>query len=284
MKRLLLAAALLLPIAVAADAASPSRAAQLTVSGDRLFLDVTVNGRLVRALLDSGAEMSILDTAAAATLGITGSGAATARGSGAATVEARFAEGVTIAAAGASLANRTVAILDLSDVASRLIGRPVPMILGRDFFDAGRWEIDMARGRVRTAARSPRGVRLPLTTERGIETMPAAIEGQPPVAAVFDLGNGSEVMVGRTYAERIGLTAPARIIGRAAGGGLGGAVTRDMVRMRELRLAGRTFRNVPATIDDSDTAADLNIGVSILRNFRISTDFPHHQLWLEPIA
>jgi hypothetical protein len=102
------------------------------------------------------------------------------------------------------------------------------------------------------------------------------------VPAEFDLGNGSEVLVGKAYAERIGLLAPGRIVGRGEGGGIGGKRNRDIVVLKTLEVGGRTFENVRAAIDDTATAADVNIGTSILRRFLITTDYPQHALWLAP--
>jgi hypothetical protein len=102
------------------------------------------------------------------------------------------------------------------------------------------------------------------------------------VQAVFDLGNGREVLIGRAFAERLGLTAPGRIVERRSGGGLGGARDQDIVVLRNLRLAGREFRDVPAAIDPGESASDINIGTSILRHFVITTDFPERAVWLEP--
>jgi hypothetical protein len=47
-----------------------------------------------------------------------------------------------------------------------------------------------------------------------------------------------------------------------------------------LVVAGRTFRDVPAAIDDQPTASELNIGTSILNDFLITTDFQQHNIWL----
>ena len=157
------------------------------------------------------------------------------------------------------------------------------MLLGRELFDSARLRIDYAAGTIERFEGEPRGVRLPVGAHRGIPTLPAAVEGRAPVEAVFDTGNGSEVLVGRAYAERIGLTAPERIVEREAGGGLGGARQRDIVILRTLIVAGRTFRDVRAAIDPGATASDLNFGTSILRHFRITTDFANRSIWLEPI-
>jgi hypothetical protein len=214
-------------------------------------------------------------------LGLVPTGSATAHGSGAATMEARFADPVAVEAAGVSLELRA-GILDLGEVSGRLLGRPVEMLLGRDLFDNARLRLDYAAGTLTLAEGEPRGVRLPLGEFRGIPTITAAVEGHEPVQTVLDTGNGTEVLVGRAYAERIGLLAPGRIVERSAGGGLGGTLTRDIVILRTFTIAGRTFTNVRAAIDPGATASDLNIGTSILRHFILTTDFAGQQVWLEP--
>jgi hypothetical protein len=272
--------------AAAALVALPAAAAAAPLEsfGNRLFVAVQVNGAPVAALLDSGAEMSVLDDDFAAGLGLTLTGEATAHGSGAAPMQARFAEGVAVRAAGRDLPDLTVAILDLGEVSARLVGRPVWMILGRDLFDAARLRIDIEGGTIVPVERDaePDGVRLELTPYRGVETFPAAVEGHGPVQAVFDLGNGSEVMVGRAFAERAGFAAPGRIVELRSGGGLGGAVERGIVMLATIEIAGRIFRDVPASIDDSPSAADINVGTSLLRHFVVTTDFPEKTIWLAP--
>ncbi len=270
------------PILALPALAAPASAEPLELFNDRPFVAITVNGRPATALLDSAAEMTMLDDDFAASLGLIGSGSAAAHGSGANAMEARFADHVTIEAAGAAL-ERRVAILDLGEVSSRLLGRNVDMLLGRELFDSARLRIDYGTGTIERFEGEPRGVRLPVGEHRGIPTFPAAVEGHALVEAVFDTGNGSDVLIGRAYAERIGLTAPERIVERNAGGGLGGTRRRDIVILSTVTVAGRTFRDVRAAIDPGATASDLNFGTSILRHFRITTDFANRSIWLEPI-
>jgi len=271
-----------LPILAGLVLAAPAGAEPLELFDDRPFIAITINGQRATALLDSAAEMTMLDDDFAGRLGLVATGGATAHGSGAAAMEARFADHVAIVAVGAVL-DRRVAILDLGEVSARLLGRDVDMLLGRDLFDAARLRIDYRAGTIAPFDGAPRGVRLPVGEHRGVPTFPASVDGRDPVEAVFDTGNGSDVLVGRAYAERVGLTAPERIVDRSAGGGLGGARQQDVVVLRELRVAGRTFRNVRAVIDPGASASDLNIGTSILRHFHIVTDFPNRSIWLEPI-
>lgn len=283
----------ILGLALAAAAPTPlsARPASTTatsipfdVQHDRLFIDTQVNGRPVRALLDSAAELSVLDAKTALALGIGGDKAQEVKGSGG-TLEGTMADGVKVSAGPYRLAPQTVMIADLSDISRRLNGgKPIALILGRPFFDARRWTIDFVARRVSPASpvRRPAGQRLPLKTVHGIETMPVTIEGHAPAQAAFDLGNGSGVLIGKAYAARIGLNAPSRITGATKGGGLGGAIARQQIVLRTLTVAGHVFRDVPAAIDPTDNAEDVNIGTDILRHFRITTDYPGHAVWLAP--
>lgn len=280
MRRALLALPALLVLASSAAVGAPTR---IELFRNRLFIPASVNGTRVAALLDSAAEMSVLDDRLARRLRVRLGSDQAVNGSGGAG-RGRFAHGVSLAAAGLGLRNRTAVVLDLQDLSQRLVGRPVSLILGRDIFDAARLRIDIAGGTLAAVPRSrtPPGERFPLTTARGVETFPASVEGHPPVQSELDLGNGSEILLSHTYAASIGLLAPDRVVGRGDGGGIGGPVTRDIVVLKTLTIGGRTFENVRAAIDATGHAGDLNVGVSILRHFLVTTDFAQHSLWLEP--
>jgi predicted aspartyl protease len=281
--RLCLAASALL---LAACASAPPPAPDLRVSGNRLFIAAEINGQPIEALLDSGAEMTLLDAAAASRLGLGTAGSADVRGSGAATEEVTFAEGLQTRAAGITLENQMAAVLDLTDISARVVGEPVAAILGREIFDAARLYLDIETGTFRTTGDTALdgAVRLPLTDAMGIKQVPVRIEGQPESLADFDLGNGSRVLISEAFARRAGLLEPARITGTESGGGIGGAVTRQLVTLETLEIAGQTLRNVEAAIDPSPDAPDANVGVSVLRRFDMLIDFPGGAVWLRPRA
>lgn len=248
---------------------------------NRPFIRISVNGHPIVALLDSASELTTIDDDAAARLGLASSDDTIVHGSGAEAMQAGFADHVAIEAVGVSLESQ-VGIVDLGEVSARLLGRSVDVLLGRELFDNARLRLDLAGGTLTRAEGEPRGVRLPVGEDHGNPTIPTAVEGHEPVETVLDTGNGSDVLVGRAYAERIGLLAPGRVVAREEGGGIGGALTRDIVILRTLDVAGRTFSNVRAAVDPGETASDLNIGTSILRHFILTTDFAGHQVWLEP--
>lgn len=277
MIRIALSAAL----ALSACAAGPSTPT-LKVFGDRLFIDASVDGAPVEALLDSAAEVSFADRTWAEKIGLAVSGAEIAKGSGG-EEEVAFAEGVRVEALGLSLDGLTIAVLDLSDLSTRLVGRPVPFIMGRELFDRERVSLDIDRGMIAVAPRAmtPAGVALPLASERGIETFSVRVDGRE-VMAEFDLGNGSDILIGERFARSLGLLENPDALPRRKGGGVGGEIERKVVRLASLEIAGRTFHDVEAAVDELENAGDLNIGVRYLRHFIITADFAQRTIWLAP--
>jgi predicted aspartyl protease len=252
--------------------------------GSRLMIAAKINGRPVTAVLDSAAEATVLDRELARELKLDHGQVVAGQGSGAASFDATLVEGVTLEALGLSLRDQTVAVADLSDVGRRLLGQRIDVILGREIFDAARLAIDIDDRRIAVVRRDrePRGVRLELVTEHGVETIPVRVESSEPVRATFDLGNGSRVLVGSALATRLRLLSDGREVAMHRGGGLGGEVPQQVITLRSLEVAGRRFANVPAAIDPNPSASDVNVGIALLRHFRITTDFANHVVWLEP--
>jgi len=280
------AAWLSIAVAVAASAAAGSSYPIVLTRGSRLLVQAHVNGHAVEALLDSAAEMTFVDPQFAKALKLSAGDSVTAQGSGRSAFDAGLIKGVELEVFGVNMKNQTVAVADLADVGTRLLGRRLDVILGREIFDAARLEIDIDGQRVTVVPRNghPPGRRLGLTTERGVETVPVTLEHAGTVRAAFDLGNGSEVLVGSRLAERLHLLTDGRTVSTRRGGGLGGETERQTFVLRSLVIAGRRFEDVPAAIDAQPSATDLNIGISLLRHFLITTDFAAHAVWLEPRA
>lgn len=265
------AAAALLPAAASAES--------LVIDNGRLFIGAKINGVASEALLDSGAEASLVDPALAKAARLGGGRSIKIKGSGG-SADAHIVGDVTIETLGVTMKPEAVVVTDLGDLSRRLLKRPTQMIVGRELFDSARLAIDLRAGTIAVADATtpPRGRRLALTARAGIEAIPAAVNGIR-VQAEFDLGNGSDVLISRRLAKRLRLEA----VGRRAGGGIGGHVDRDLVRIKQLAVAGVRFRNVVAAIDDQPNAAPINVGTSILETFRIVTDFKQRVVWLEPI-
>jgi len=280
-------------LALSALAAHPASAAPpvagntypLTLTrGSRLIVAASVNGRPVSALLDSAAEATILDRDLARRLKLGAGQTVVGQGSGRASFDVTLVSGVTLEALGLTLGDQTVAVGDLSDVGRRLLGHRVEIILGREIFDAARVSIDINGRRIAVVPRDqePPGVRLQLVTEHGVETIPVRVESGEPVRATFDLGNGSRVLIGAALATRMRLLVDGRTVTTDRGGGLGGEAMRQVITLRSIEIAGRQFRDVSAAVDPQPSASDVNVGIALLRHFRITTDFADRAVWLEP--
>ena len=260
--------------------ATGANAAPLKIYNGRLFIDARVNDISTEALLDSGAEATLIDPALAAKAKLSKGTPQVMKGSGG-TAKAQIVEGVTLNALGIELQPEAVVVLDLTELSERLLKRPTHLIVGRELFDAARLNIDLANHSIRRApaGKRPAGVELPLTSHAGIEAIPVTVNGVE-AQAEFDLGNGSDVLISRDMVKKLGL----EIVGRKKGGGIGGSVNRDLVRLDTLEVAGRRFRNVTAAIDDQPSHNEMNVGTAILRHFRLTTDFKKRAVWLQPIG
>lgn len=271
MKVALLLASVLLASSVSAE--------PLIVDHGRLFIQARINGVTTEALLDSGAESSLIDPVLAKKAGLAEGEKVQLKGSGG-EQEVTVVSGVRIEALGLVIPSAEIAVVDLTNLSARLLKRPTVAIVGREVFDAAPIRIDLLNGDVRALAKNerPGGMRLPLTEEKGIETIPVMI-GKTKTQAVLDFGNGSDVLISKELAAQMKL----KPVGKVKGGGFGGEVERDVVILPKLLLAGRTFRDVHASVDETSSRAALNIGTPILNNFVVTADYKGRTAWFEPI-
>lgn len=264
--------------AVALAVATAAPAEPLEIHNGRLFIQAKVAGVPTEALLDSGAEMTLIDPDFAVKAKLPEGEPLKMKGSGGEAMGHIVPE-VMLEVLGVSLHPEAVVVTDLKDISTRLLKRPTQVVVGREIFDAARLRIDLRNSTIdhADAKAVPPGKRLALTAHAGIEAIPVTVNAVS-ANAEFDLGNGSDVMVSRAMVKKLGL----KVAGQKLGGGIGGEIKRDTVILKQLDVAGKTFRNVPASIDDQPSANDLNVGTSILRNFLITTDFHGRAVWLQP--
>ena len=264
----------LLTLIISASAA----AEPLQFVAGRLYVSAEVQGVRSEALLDSGAEASLMDPALARLAKIKPGDPITIRGSAGA-AQARLASDVTIHVLGQVLKPDAVVILDLKPMSAQLLKRSTRLIVGRDLFDATRLRIDIARQDIRPVDRRsvPAGVRLALTAHAGIASIPVRLRGAT-YQGEFELGKGTRTMISRALTRTMGL----KVLRQERGGGIGGSVVRDIVALPPLEIAGRTITDVEAAVDDQSSSNDLNVGTAILKDFVITTDFAQRAVWLQP--
>lgn len=257
-------------------------------NNNRIYIPARVNGVETVVLLDSGAEATVLDQRFAERAGVRTGGRVHAVGTGGRQDAALF-EGLDIEIGALVLNDITGAVIDLSGV-ERLLGRPLPVVLGKEVFNELVVDIDFAARTIAfhdPATFSPpsSAVRLPVLEEDGLRSVALSIEGREPVAVDFDLGNGSPLLVFPAYAQAQGLLQD-RPTSKTLSGAVGGQRVSDVATVRSVVFAGVEFRDVPAVFPppgagsvDADRTKG-NLGLPILSRFRLITDYPQDSLYL----
>ncbi len=219
-------------------------------------VEAVVGGRTVRALIDSGAQFSVIDRALFADLGLarTFDMPLLAYGVGGG---AQVGKGVTLdLGLGATrVENLRAAILDLGPLA-RADGLSTPLILGQDLLSQGLLDIDVERRRVRFVAREtplPADV-IAIEVRKVGKALGTTItvEGAT-VEAIVDTGASGLLALSRQSAHGAGLL-DGRDQARGSSLVLGGAVASTLVEARTVTFGDRLYERVQTAIY-SDVAA-----------------------------
>ena len=256
--------------------------------GNRIVVPAKLNGHAVEVVLDTGASVTTLDRAYARSIGLPEGLKVTARGAGG-TVDAEVVSGVSLEIGGMRFDKMTVAVMDLSLV-SRGIGRPLNVVVGREFFNSAVVSIDWSASRLNVSSHqafrpAPAAAELTLSRIGPFNTIPVAIAGAEPINALLDLGNGAALTLPRTYwgdrKELAGLRhAETRM------GGVGGLHSARSALVPQVTLAGRTFTNVPAIFSESGNNHDpekmANVGIGLLKQFNVDLDLGRNRIYLAP--
>lgn len=256
--------------------------------GNRIFLQARFNGQPTEVMLDSGASMTTLDRAYARSIGLPEGQKITGRGAGG-IVEAELVSGVTLEIGGMRFEDMTVGVMDLSSVA-RGIGRPMNVVVGREFFNNAVVSIDWARSELRLSSPgtfSPRhgATAINLKRKGPFNVIPVAVAGNAPIDALLDVGNGGIMNLPKTYwgqrQELVDLPHSASMLG-----GVGGLHAARITTVPTVTLAGKTFRNVPTVLseggNDHDPEKMANVGIGFLKQFHVDLDLGNDRIYLAP--
>lgn len=258
--------------------------------GNRIVAPARVAGHASEVILDSGASATTLDRSYARSIGLPEGQKISGLGAGG-PVEAELLTGVTVEIGGMKLEKMNVAVIDLSPIA-RSIGRPIHAILGREFFNSAIVSIDWTKSRLQVTApehfTAPlHAVALPLQRKGPFHTIPVSISGGPTVQALLDIGNGGALSLPPDYWRERADLSKLPYAGWQLGG-VGGLHGARMVSMPKVVLAGQTFEGVPAMLSDtgsSDEPAQMtNVGIGLLKQFRVDLDLGHDRIYLAPRA
>jgi hypothetical protein len=258
--------------------------------GNQIFIPAEVNGRAVKLLLDSGAGISLVDSAFARQIGVRGTGKLPISGvGGQATMQ--IASQLQIQLVGLTFRRIRAGVMDLSQI-SEQAGHAMPFVLGKEVFNEVIIDIDFAHHRIAfrdpaTFSAPPGAARLALGRHQDRRSIPVSVEGREPVSFDFDLGNNGGLIVYSAYRDAAHLLdGRPQSLGLSAG--VGGLIKSKVATLKSISVAGIELAAVPTEFPDAaDNAVNSdrtagNVGLPVFSRFRLLTDYPHDALWLIP--
>lgn len=257
----------------------------------RIFIDGLVNGHPASIILDSGAEMTVLDSAFAKTLGLDGQGDIAADGVvGSTTVS--LAKDVTVEIGNLKASGLTVVIIDLSEIA-KAVGHPIPVIFGEEVFNELVVDVDYPRERIsfnRPEFFSTEGLSKPLdivSVSGGQKEIEISVNGLPPVPVGLDTGSADTISFFKPWTDAHGLLEGLQTSTRMTGG-VGGDAIALIGTVDSIQIGDTVLKEVPVSFSRTEkggfATAELggNMGVQIFRQFRTTFDFGRNLLYLTP--
>jgi len=280
-------AAALLAFAPAAAHALATLAAPHTVEFElvqdrQILFPITVNGVETEAWLDSGSSTTVVDAAFARQIGLQLGDEIKAAGVAGPIANVRLSQ-AELKIGDVAVPARQVAVMDLSPVSS-VTPRPIHVILGREVFQLAVLQIDFQRRQIAFLPRSeftaPDPRPIPLHRSGPLRSFPVAVGGVT-TDAILDLGNSGSLLLDRGFAERRGLLKGRRTSTQLSVGA-DGAREALILSLDNVWVGGTRFQGVPAVATQLTTQAPANVGLEILKRFRVTIDFAGDRLWLEP--
>lgn len=257
------------------------REAQIHVSG-------LLNGQPARLLIDSGVGSTAVQMDFAERLGLGTLGPIKVDDNFAISTGMKL-KPITLNLGGLTITSARAISADMSAV-HRLSGRSFDAAVGRDLFMQLMIDIDFPSRRIaahRFGRYAPpaQARSLPLIPKGGVRLIPLAVEGRPPVQALFDLGSRAPLLLSPHYVQERKLLTGRRVSTEPSAGASGVSVATS-VTLDRIHFGGVEMRNVPAVIPRiwADPNVQAVVGIGLLERFRILTDYSKDRIWLVPAA
>jgi hypothetical protein len=245
-----------------------------------IYLPVRVNGAgPYWFILDSGANVCVVDQARAKALGLKRGKQVKGTGAGKGTVKVWFTPNVTFALPEVRFTAPRAAVIDLISLRGT-VGRDVAGILGYDLFHRFVVEVDYEAQIVRL--HEPKAFHyggkekgLPLTFKRNLPYVAArlTVQGRPPVEKSLLVDTGSDDAVDDPLLKQS--SGPKREV--TAGVGLGSEYRGIIGRFQKVELGPFALESVVGTGDGVPL-----IGSEVLHRFTVFLDYGRRQMFLEP--
>ena len=263
-----------------------------------VWLKVSVDGRPAEDfILDTGASVSLLDSAWAASHGIASEGKMQAVGAGA-SGDVAFAKvgGIQVAGPdgdGVKIGGQKLAVLALNRYIAPFFWRDAAGILGYDFISRFVIAIDYDQQTLtlydpKTFQYAGKGTGVPITLAGSIPVVKAKLDGQYDGEFRLDVGSGSTLDIHGPYVKKNGLSAKIGKTIEIVNGGFGGTFTSACGRMKSMEIGPYSWKDPLVILSGARTGGLAsedyagNIGNEVFERFRCTFDYEHRMLYLEP--
>lgn len=216
-------------------------------------------------LLDTGAEVAVVDRAVATQLGLRRRGTRRVRALGGEVSRAALVEPPVLQVGSTTLELQEAAVLDLSAHAAAA-GEPVLGIVGWPSLGALDWRMDTAAGQWRigepTAQRAPGAIELPRSADHTLPVVWATLGDRAPSLLLLDTGFAGALMLWGETASAIGGAAGADA--RITVDSIGGRTTVSALLLARLDVGAAAWLDVPTLLlpGSSATASAVLRGVT----------------------
>ena len=269
-------------------------------SGRHVWLKASVNGGPPADFLyDTGASLSVLDSAYAARIGLATEGRLQGEGAGA-SGSGSFGRVATLRVAGpdgdgVEIDDVKVAVLDLNTVLAPYFWRETAGVIGFDFIVRFVNEIDYdARTLV---LHDPagftyrgKGAAIPMTLAGHAPIVKLTLDGEFDGDYRVDVGSGSTVDLHGPFVRRNKLDQELPPGVEVTGGGFGGTFQSRVTRAKSLQIGPYMWRNPLVSLSGASSGAFAsedyagNLGNHLLERFKCTIDYERRTLHLEPGA
>ena len=265
-----------------------------------VWLRASVNGQPPADFIyDTGASVTVIDSAYAAKIGLVSEGALQSQGAGSAgsaslsklkTLRVEGAEGD-----GVELKDQSVAILSVNPFLAPFFWRDCAGIVGYDFTARFVNEIDFDHSQLvlrdpKTFKYVGKGTAVPMRVAGTVPVITMKIDDQYEGEFRLDVGSSSAVDLHTPFVKRHGLREKAKPAIEVVGGGFGGTFTSTLTRMKKMAVGPYSWTDPMITLSSTTEGALAsedyagNVGNQILERFICTFDYDHKTLYLEPGA
>jgi hypothetical protein len=264
------------------------------LNGNEIFLQLRVNGsKPLWFGLDTGAYASVINTTTAQSLGLKMGVNGVATGAGG-QVESTNVPDVTFDIGGAILKDLNINALALVSIENSM-GHKMDGILGSEFFRRFVVEIDFEKMEIslyEPASFNYRGggemLALSFNDNHPYVRARVELQGRDAIDGEFviDTGSNFALILLPSFIEENKLKASLPPTLKTFGRGVGGEIAMPVGRASRLQLGGITIERPVTAFPQNGmfgrTGKAGNIGSAVLRHFKVTFDYSHSRMMLEP--